>query len=89
MFQELLHDHCSIAEDYQEQLKNWLDCDFYEKHIRKIQLPYATPAATTLTADQQRERRKELARRLIEINARKREEKVKFSLYFFEILLFN
>ncbi|XP_075238261.1 actin-related protein 5 isoform X2 [Lycorma delicatula] len=74
--EELLHDHCSLARDYQEELKNWSDCDYYERHVRRIQLPYSAPAATSLTADQQRERRKELARRLIEINARKREEKL-------------
>lgn len=46
--------------------------------MRRIQLPYTVQAvAPGLTPEQQKERRKELARRLIEINARKREERVR------------
>lgn len=75
--EELLHTICEIAIDYIEQLNKWLDVDYYEENIKKIQLPYNFVATTTaLTAEQQKERKRELARRLTEINARKREERL-------------
>lgn len=75
--EELLHDHCSIAYDYQDSLKKWAKNDFYEAHVRKIQLPYSqVVAAPTLTDAEKIAKRKEMSRRLAEINARKREEKL-------------
>lgn len=75
--EELLYDHCSFAYDYKDALKLWSSHDFYEKNIKKIQLPYSqVVAAPTLTAEQKTEKRKEMSRRLAEINARKREEKL-------------
>jgi actin-related protein 5 len=64
--------------NYQEELSRWADSDHYDDNVRRIQLPYTIQAVTPgLTPEQQKERRKELARRLIEINARKREERVR------------
>jgi actin-related protein 5 len=75
--EELFHDHCSIAYDYQESLKQWAAHDFYEANIKKVQLPYSQVIAPpTLTIEQKNEKRKEMSRRLAEINARKREEKL-------------
>lgn len=75
--EELLHNHCSIAYDYKDALKLWSSHDHYEKSIRKIQLPFSQViAAPTLTNEQKTEKRKEMSRRLAEINARKREEKL-------------
>ena len=75
--EELLHDHCSIALDYVDSLRSWASPSYYEKNIKKIQLPFSqVVAAPTLTAEQKVEKRKELSRRLAEINARKREEKL-------------
>ncbi|XP_017768856.1 PREDICTED: actin-related protein 5 [Nicrophorus vespilloides] len=75
--EELLHSICSIATDYREELKRWNDVDYYEKNIKKIQLPYSVAStSSTLTAEQQKERKKELARRLTEINARRRGERL-------------
>lgn len=75
--EELLHEHTFIALDYKESLKQWSSHDFYEKNIRKIQLPFSQViAAPTLTVEQKNEKRKEMSRRLAEINARKREEKL-------------
>lgn len=51
--------------------------NYYETNIKKIQLPFTqAPPQTSLTAEQKIEKRKELSRRLAEINARKREEKL-------------
>ncbi|KAJ8923958.1 hypothetical protein NQ315_006734 [Exocentrus adspersus] len=75
--EELLHSICAIAVDYREELKKWIDPVYYESNIKKIQLPYTSVAnSSALTLEQQKERKKELARRLTEINARKREERL-------------
>lgn len=75
--EELLHEHCSVAYDYKEMLEKWASHEYYEKNVKKIQLPFSQiVAAPTLTAEQKTEKRKEMSRRLAEINARKREEKL-------------
>lgn len=75
--EELLNGYCSIAYDYMDELKKWANIDFYDKHVKIIQLPYTLAVAPTgLTAEQKMEKKRELARRLVEMNARKREEKL-------------
>ena len=75
--EELLHEHCSIAYDYKEMLMKWASHEYYESNVKKIQLPFSQVVAPpTLTAEQKTEKRKEMSRRLAEINARKREEKL-------------
>ncbi|KAK3910942.1 Actin-related protein 5 [Frankliniella fusca] len=75
--EELVHNHSFLPEEYGLVLNEWSDQDYYDKHVLRIQLPYvAPPAVSSLTADQQKERRKELAKRLVEINARKRDERL-------------
>lgn len=65
-----------IAEDYMSEVVKWGNVDYYEQYVRRIQLPFVAAPVSTVSAEQQRERRKEAARRLVELNARKREEKV-------------
>lgn len=43
----LLHTHCSIAYDYFEELQKWSTLEFYEKNVKKIQLPYNAPINST------------------------------------------
>ncbi|XP_072385857.1 actin-related protein 5 [Diabrotica undecimpunctata] len=74
--EELLHDICAIAPDYKEELAKWTSTEYYEQNIKKIQLPYTIISNNALTLEQQKERKRELARRLTEINARKREERL-------------
>jgi len=52
--------------------------DYYDNNIKKIQLPYTQQISqqTTLTAEQKFEKKRELSRRLGEINARKRDERL-------------
>nr|CAD7401660.1 unnamed protein product [Timema cristinae] len=77
LLQSLVHEQCFLAVDYQAELQQWSDSEHYESHVRRIQLPYTMPVVNPgLTIEQQKERRKELARRLTEINARKREERL-------------
>ncbi|XP_053688203.1 actin-related protein 5 [Sabethes cyaneus] len=73
----MIHTYCSVAYDYLESLKNWACLEYYDQNVIKIQLPYNQAAsAPVLTAEQRVEKRKELSRRLAEINLRKREEKL-------------
>lgn len=73
--EELLHEHCTISYDYMSDLKKWSGVDYYEKYVKIIQLPYTINVPTSvLTVEQKLEKKKELARRLVEINARKREK---------------
>ncbi|XP_072753386.1 actin-related protein 5 [Anoplolepis gracilipes] len=75
--EELIHEHSMIALNYQEELSKWADVDYYDTHVLRVQLPYIAPTTTPgLTLEQQKERKRELARRLMEINARKREERL-------------
>lgn len=76
--EELLYGHCSIAFDYIDKLKQWAQLDYYEQHVLKVQLPFnqAPSNVPVLTADQKLEKKRDLARRLTEINARRREEKL-------------
>uniref|UniRef100_A0A8D8THR6 Actin-related protein 5 n=1 Tax=Cacopsylla melanoneura TaxID=428564 RepID=A0A8D8THR6_9HEMI len=73
--EEILWDYGFIAMDYREHLKKWLDGEFYDANVVKLQLPYSV-AAPTLTTEQQKDRRKELAKKLVEMNAKKREERL-------------
>ncbi|BES94721.1 Actin-related protein [Nesidiocoris tenuis] len=74
--EELLHEHCSIAVDYRAELTKWADPDYYDTHVKLIQLPFTAPPVPLLTPEQQKGRRRETARKLVEVNARKREEKL-------------
>lgn len=75
--EELINSICLVALNYKEELNQWLDPDYYEQNTKRIQLPYsASIAASALSLEQQRERKRELAKRLSEINARKREERL-------------
>lgn len=78
VIQELIHYHSRIALQYREEILQWADLDFYDRNVLRVQLPYVAPAVTPgLSVEQQKERKRELARRLMEINARKREERVR------------
>ncbi|XP_056642695.1 actin-related protein 5 [Diorhabda sublineata] len=74
--EELLHSICAVSPDYTEELTKWTNHEYYEKNIKRIQLPYSIITNNALTLEQQKERKRELARRLTEINARKREERL-------------
>ncbi|OXU27942.1 hypothetical protein TSAR_010339 [Trichomalopsis sarcophagae] len=75
--EELIQDHSMIALQYQEEIMKWADPEYYDHNVLRVQLPYVAPTTTPgLTVEQQKERKRELARRLMEINARKREERL-------------
>ncbi|XP_050439338.1 actin-related protein 5 [Adelges cooleyi] len=72
--EELLYEHGFLANHYMDTLKMWSDADYYDLNVKRIQLPYST--AVVLTPDQQRDKRREMAKKLVEMNARKRDEKL-------------
>ncbi|XP_012866077.1 PREDICTED: actin-related protein 5 [Dipodomys ordii] len=75
--EEILHEHSYIAEDYVEELQKWRCPDYYENNVHKMQLPFSSKLlGSTLTAEEKQERRQQQLRRLQELNARRREEKL-------------
>ncbi|XP_035892239.1 actin-related protein 5 [Anopheles stephensi] len=73
----LLHKYGEFAYDYIEALQKWASLEYYDQNVKKIQLPFNQTAATpVLTTEQKFEKKKELSRRLVEINARRREERL-------------
>ena len=75
--EELFHEHSTICYDYAEELNKWASHEYYDAHVKKVQLPYSqTSTSSQLTAEQKIEKKKEMSRRLAEINARKREERL-------------
>ncbi|XP_069740328.1 actin-related protein 5 isoform X2 [Narcine bancroftii] len=86
--EEILHEHCYIAADYMEELDLWKLPDFYEKNIHKMQLPFNNKLlASTMTVEEKMERRQQQIRRLQELNARRREEKLQLDQERLERLL--
>ena len=37
----MVRDHCYLAEDFAADLASWEDFDYFEKNVRKMQLPMA------------------------------------------------
>ncbi|XP_052888766.1 actin-related protein 5 [Anopheles moucheti] len=73
----LLHKYGEFAYDYMAALQNWASLEYYEQNVKKIQLPFnQTTTTATLTTEQKFEKKKELSRRLVEVNARRREERL-------------
>ena len=70
--QELLVNHSYIALDYTDELKKWESEEFREKNTVNLQLP-----VLNVTTEKDLEQRKLQARRLKDVNQKKREEKLK------------
>lgn len=71
-----------VSQDFFSELRKWKDPEFYERNVLKVQLPYVAPAKPPPTdPDLLKARRQELGRRLMEINARKRETKLAENLH--------
>ncbi|XP_064429234.1 actin-related protein 5 isoform X5 [Mirounga angustirostris] len=75
--EEILHEHSYVAEDYVEELQKWQCPDYYENNVHKMQLPFSSKLlGSTLSSEEKQERRQQQLRRLQELNARRREEKL-------------
>ena len=68
-----------MAPHYDEELAKWGDEKFFKENTRIIQLPFIKPEPVApKDPEKEREKRIKQGRRLQELNARKREEKVSF-----------
>ncbi|XP_034552715.1 actin-related protein 5 isoform X2 [Notolabrus celidotus] len=75
--EELLHEHSYIAADYHEELEKWRSPEFYEREVHRMQLPFTSKVpGGCVSVEERQERRAQQLRRLQEINARRREEKL-------------
>lgn len=60
-----------------EELQKWRCPDYYENNVHKMQLPFSNKLlGSTLSSEEKQERRQQQLRRLQELNARRREEKL-------------
>lgn len=72
-----------------EELQKWRCPDYYENNVHKMQLPFSSKLlGSTLTAEEKQERRQQQLRRLQELNARRREEKLQLDQERLERLLY-
>ncbi|KAG7519643.1 hypothetical protein JOB18_012483 [Solea senegalensis] len=75
--EELLHEHSYTAVDYYEELEKWRSPSFYEQEVHRMQLPFSIKVpGGCVSVEERQERRAQQLRRLQEINARRREEKL-------------
>ncbi|XP_068997129.1 actin-related protein 5 [Embiotoca jacksoni] len=75
--EELLHEHSYTAVDYREELEKWRSPEFYEREVHRMQLPFSGKVpGGCVSVEERQERRAQQLRRLQEINARRREEKL-------------
>jgi len=59
------------------ELQKWRSPEYYENNMHKMQLPFSNKLlGSTLTSEEKQERRQQQLRRLQELNARRREEKL-------------
>jgi hypothetical protein len=83
--------HCSLTplNCLFEELQKWQCPDYYENNVHKMQLPFSSKLlGSTLTAEEKQERRQQQLRRLQELNARRREEKLQLDQERLERLLY-
>ncbi|KAM9296515.1 actin-related protein 5 [Gastrophryne carolinensis] len=75
--EEILHEHCYIPADYMEELQKWRCPDYYEQNVHKMQLPFSSKLlGSAVPSEEKQERREKQLKRLQELNARRREEKL-------------
>ncbi|XP_061745233.1 actin-related protein 5 [Nerophis ophidion] len=75
--EELLHGHSYTAVDYQQELEKWRSPEFYEREVHRMQLPFSGKLpGGCVSAEERQERRAQQLRRLQDINARRRGEKL-------------
>eukprot|EP00095_Tigriopus_kingsejongensis_P010207 snap_masked-scaffold704_size109063-processed-gene-0.8 protein:Tk10207 transcript:snap_masked-scaffold704_size109063-processed-gene-0.8-mRNA-1 annotation:"actin-related protein 5" len=75
--EEILFNQCHLVDEYLPELRKWSDSEYYSRYVRKMQLPFTPNVRATLVDPEIiKQRRQELAKRLVEMNQKKREEKL-------------
>ncbi|TRY79138.1 hypothetical protein TCAL_09044 [Tigriopus californicus] len=79
--EEILQNQCHLVNEYLPELRKWSDPNYYEQNVRRMQLPFV-PNARPPPVDPEvlKARRQELAKRLVEMNQKKRSEKLQADL---------
>lgn len=69
-----LHFLCAV---FSAELEKWRSPEFYEREVHRMQLPFSSKVpGGCVSVEERQERRAQQLRRLQEINARRREEKL-------------
>ena len=75
--EEMVNSYARVSTNYMEELRQWRDTQYYNSQVKKIQLPFTqAPKPPPVDPEVIKARRQELARRLVEINAKKRDERL-------------
>ncbi|XP_027026807.1 actin-related protein 5 isoform X1 [Tachysurus fulvidraco] len=75
--EELMHHHCYVAVDYEQELEKWRSAEFYEAEVHRMQLPFSGKVAGMYASVEERqEKRVQQLRRLEELSNRHREERL-------------
>jgi actin-related protein 5 len=75
--EEMIQDHCLVSQDFAPELRLWSRPDFYQHNVHRMQLPFTVaPKQPPVDPELLKQRRQDLAKRLVEMNAKKREEKL-------------
>lgn len=70
-------------------MEKWRSPEYYENNVHKMQLPFSNKLlGSTLSSEEKQERRQQQLRRLQELNARRREEKLQLDQERLDRLLF-
>ena len=75
--EEMFINHTKVVTDFFDELRLWGKSDHYDSHVVKVQLPF-TVQVRPPPADPEvlKAKRQELAKRLVDLNARKRSERL-------------
>ncbi|XP_038046523.1 actin-related protein 5-like [Patiria miniata] len=73
--EELVNEHTNVSLDFNEELADWRSTAYCEQHMHRIQLPY-TPLPGWSSDDKKQDRKQQQIKRLQEINAKRREERL-------------
>ncbi len=75
--EEIISEHCHISKEFSIELREWAKPEYYQTNVHRMQLPFTVaPKPPPVDPEVLRQRRQEMAKRLIEMNAKKREEKL-------------
>ena len=75
--EEMVYSYARVSTNYLDELRQWRDTQYYNSLVKKIQLPFTqAPKPPPVDPEVIKARRQELARRLVEINAKKRDERL-------------
>ncbi|XP_072046069.1 actin-related protein 5-like isoform X2 [Amphiura filiformis] len=74
--EELMNEHTYMATDYGAEVDRWMGAEYYNKNAHKIQLPYTPLPGWSSAEDGKKERRQQQIKRLQEVNAKRRQERL-------------